>query len=135
MADIQISDLESTLTKMLTDYSDAVCEVVDKCARKSMKELVTATKEDAPYNKNSSGKHYKDLISIRKYDLVGYRAVYTCYLRAPRYRLAHLLNNGHIIKRGGKIVGKYNGDKHITKHAETIIAKYEKSVEEAVKNA
>lgn len=50
MADIQISDLESTLTKMLTDYSDAVCEVVDKCARKSMKELVTATKEDAPYN-------------------------------------------------------------------------------------
>lgn len=132
---VQINELDTALVKILTDYSDDVCRAVDICARKSMKKLVEETKKDAPFNRHSSGKHYRDLISSRREKMGTHKAVYTWYVKAPKYRLAHLLNNGHVVKNGGRVVGRYSGDQHVTKNADAVIADYKMQVKEAVKNA
>lgn len=132
---VQIDELDVALSQILTEYSDEVCKKVDKCARKSMKKLVEATKTDAPFDRESSGEHYRDLISSRKEILGKHKAVYTWYVKAPKFRIAHLLNNGHVIKRRGRIVGYYSGDRHVAKHADAVIAEYKREVEEAVRSA
>jgi hypothetical protein len=134
-ASVQINELDTALVKILTDYTDDVCRAVDICARKSMKELVEETKRDAPYNSHSSKKHYRELISSRREKMGTYRTAYTWYVKAPKYRLAHLLNNGHVVRNGGRIVGRYKGDQHITKNADSVIANYKRQVKEAVGNA
>ena len=132
---VQIDGLDVALSQVLTEYSDEVCKRVDKCAQKSMKELVEATKADAPFNENSSGKHYRDLISSRRENFGIHRAVYTWYVKAPKFRIAHLLNNGHVIRRAGRIAGHYSGDRHVTKNADKVMAECKREVEEAVRSA
>lgn len=42
--------------------------------------------------------------------------------------LAHLLEHGHVIKSGGRTVGKYSGKEHIEPVEKILIEEYEKEV-------
>lgn len=127
---IDVSGLAGAITKTLVDYGEKVDAIVDKQARKSMRKLVARTKKDAPVNMHSEGKHYRDQISSKTLKSKQHKKSYLWYVNGDKYRLAHLLNNGHALRNGGRVPG----DKHVTKNAEIAIAEYEKEVKEAIKN-
>ncbi|MDD2954352.1 MAG: HK97 gp10 family phage protein [Parabacteroides sp.] len=125
-----MSELADTLTKALIDYGEQVDKLVDEKAKATMKELVSNTKKDAPVNSLSDGEHYRDQISSKTLKSGSHSKSYLWYVNGDKYRLAHLLNNGHALRNGGRIPG----DNHITRNAQVAIDNYEREVKEAIQN-
>ncbi|MDD2954456.1 MAG: HK97 gp10 family phage protein [Parabacteroides sp.] len=118
------------MTEILKDYGDEVDKIIDKKAKDAMKNLVRSTKQDAPVNSRSQGKHYKDQISSKTLKSETHKKSYLWYVNGDKYRLAHLLNNGHANRDGGRTPG----DNHITRNAQIAIETYEREVKEAIQN-
>lgn len=128
---INISDLTDEIGDVLLSYSKNITETLNEEGEKSIKELVKRTKKDAPENKNSKGKHYKRQIGYSVEQGSTANKTYIMHVKGPKYRLAHLLNDGHLTRNGKRVPG----DEHITKNAETVLAQYEESVKEAIERA
>ncbi|MDD2952493.1 MAG: hypothetical protein PHC95_04930 [Parabacteroides sp.] len=95
-----------------------------------MKQLVKDTKRDAPVNSQSRGSHYRGQIASKKLTSTTHKHSYLWYVKGDKYRLAHLLNNGHATRNGGRV----EGDEHITRNALRVMADYEKSVKEVIEH-
>lgn len=127
---IAVTELADQMTEILKSYGEEVDHIVDEKARSTMKELVRTTKKDAPVNTRSQGKHYKDQISSRTLKSDTHKKSYLWYVNGDKYRIAHLLNNGHALRNGGRVPG----DNHITRNAQIAIETYEREVKEAIQN-
>lgn len=125
---VRIDDFSNEIDRALSDYSSFVTSEVKKQAKTSMQKLVRETKNTAPVGKRQ--KHYKDSITSKKTNEGIYDVEYTWYVKAPNHRLSHLLENGHVTKKGGRTKAYH----FIKKASEPIIDEYEKKVEEACKN-
>ena len=123
----KIEELSSAIDDALGMYSKEIEAGIRKEVDISMKKLVMATKRDAPVRTGA----YKKAISCKKSaDKSGaYSKVW--YVKAPHYRLAHLLNNGHA-KRGG---GRINGDDHITKNEKAAVSEFQRAVKEVIRES
>lgn len=126
MSAIKVGELAEAIADSLTIYGDDVTRQIKKLTQKKMNELVRLTKKTAPVGKRKS--HYKDAITSRK-ENESYRSVtYLWYVKAPEYRLSHLLEHGHATRNGGRtkafgFIGKAN---------DKIQKEYEKEVEEVI---
>lgn len=125
---VQIDQLSQAIERELTLYSTDVIEGVKKETKKHIKRLVDETKATAPVGNRS--RHYKDNISSRKITETERSVTYQWYVKGSDYRLSHLLNNGHALRDGGR----YEGTGFISKAEVSIIADYEKAIEEVCKN-
>lgn len=128
MKKISINNLDSEIMSQLNVYNQAITESIKNQTKKSMKQLVDTTKNTAPVGKRS--KHYKDSISSEKVSENTQRVVYRWYVKAPNYRLSHLLNNGHALRNGGR----YKGTQFIDKAYNQTIQDYNKAIEEAIQH-
>lgn len=128
MKRISINNLDSEIMSQLNSYNQDITESIKKYTKKSMKQLVDTTKDTAPVGKRS--KHYKDSISSEKVSENTQRVVYRWYVKAPNYRLSHLLNNGHALRNGGR----YKGTQFIDKAYNQTIQDYNKAIEEAIQH-
>ena len=54
----------------------------------------------------------------------------TWYVKAPHYRLTHLLVHGHAKKDGGRV----QGDPFLQNALDEVLPEYERAVEEGLKN-
>lgn len=127
---IQIGELADRMTRILQDYGKEIDEIIDTEAKTAVKDLVKNTKRDAPVNAHSHGRHYKDQISSKTLKSSTHKKSYLWYVNGDRYRVAHLLNNGHALRNGGR----YPGDQHVTRNAEIATATFEERVKEAIQN-
>lgn len=120
-------NLADLIHENLQFYSNEIRAGIEKEVNKSMTKLVKNTKRDAP---ERTGR-YKNAISSRK--TIGTSGEYAkhWYVKAPYYRLTHLLNNGHA-KRGG---GRVNGDNHISDNEKEIVREFEQAVKEVIRNS
>lgn len=128
MKKISINNLDSEIMSQLNSYNQDITNSIKKQTKKSMKQLVDITKNTAPVGNRD--KHYKDNISSEKVSENSQGAVYRWYVKAPDYRLSHLLNNGHALRNGGR----YKGTQFIDKAYNQTIQDYNKAIEEAIQN-
>lgn len=125
---ISIGNLSKVIEKELMNYKESVNHSIKNATDDAIKDLVRRTKNDAKVGKRK-GKYKKSISSkilINKEN----RYIKVWYVKAPEYRLAHLLNNGHASKKGTFV----KGDKHISKNEEIAIKNFEKKVENIIKN-
>lgn len=126
MSDIQIDKLAETISTGLQKWSREVEGEVKKAVDETMKELVSNTKRDAPVKTGDYKKSISSKVTVNKDG--EYQK--TWFVKPPHYRLAHLLENGHA-KRGG---GRVEARKHIGKNAEIAREEFERKVREAIRN-
>ena len=123
---VSIDGLADAVAQELKLYEQHVIEGIRKETDKSMKQLVKETKATAPVGHRK--KHYRDSIAskVTKESWRAYEK--TWYVRGSDYRLSHLLNNGHMLRDGGR----YEGTGFITKASVSVIANYEKAIREVL---
>lgn len=121
--------LGDAIAEELGIYHEEVEERLRDATRESMTKLVKKTKATAPkgkrgnFRKNIAG----DFSQLKK----GNRNIKaTWYVKAPDYRLTHLLVHGHETKDGGRT----RADPFLANALDEVLPEYEKAVEEAVKN-
>lgn len=109
---IEIDALEGELNSLLVNYNKEIVAGVKKETKKTMKEFVKNTKEDAPYRYG----YYHDAITSKKVAESNDRLVMKWYVKGSDYRLTHLLENGHATRNGGRT----KAFKFVSKNVEKI---------------
>lgn len=120
--------LVEAVKEELTIYHEGVDDKLREITRRHVTDLVKKTKATAPtgkrgsFRKNIAG----DFRGLKK----GRNIKGVWYVKAPDYRLTHLLVHGHAKKDGGRT--KANPFLHNALNE--VLPAFEKEVEEAVKN-
>lgn len=110
-------------------YARNIAEGVEEAAETTVKEMVQRTKQRRT-TKLSRGKYARSIASQPiKQTILSRGRVW--YVKSPRHRLTHLLNNGHATLSGRRV----SGDQHVTKAAEQAKTDFERRVEEVIRNA
>lgn len=116
MAKIDVDKMSIEVIKNLQLYTEATIEVVEKAVKETAKETVQELRVTSPegnrgdYTKSWKQKRDSEARGKNKFNMI-------VYSEKPHYRLTHLLENGHALKRGGRTVGKARAFPHI-KNAE-----------------
>ena len=124
------SAMEHTLELYAQDIQDGIIQVTEG----SMRDLVKKTKATAPkgrrkgqFKKNITA-DYQELRRAKK--LRGRTIRATWYVKAPDYRLTHLLVHGHATKDGGRT----RANPFLQNALDSVLPEYEKGIEEVLKN-
>lgn len=108
---INIDQLADAVMDALEDYRDmaagVVKDAVSDVARESVYDMEDAV-EQAGIGGSGS---YKNSFAEKKNTVKGAYG-HVVYSQAPHYRLAHLLENGHALRRGGRTVGRVKAFPH-----------------------
>lgn len=125
MANVSIDQLAKEIAQGLADYSQEVVEKVNISSEKVGKAAVKRLKESSP---KRYGKYAKSW-AVKTEPEIGQPHKRIVHVKAPHYRLAHLLEYGHAKKGGGRVEGK----PHIRPAEEMVIKEFVAEVEEAIK--
>lgn len=127
MATVKADQFQTTVSKMLNDeYYPQVAEAVSEVVPQVAKEAVKKLKSESP--RGRTGEYAKKWTSKVEEGRTQVEAV--VYGNAPTYRLAHLLEFGHV-KRNGK--GRVNAIPHIAKVEEWAVEEVQTRIAEKVR--
>lgn len=124
---VPIEKLADAVQEELLFYHKSVNEKIRESAKKVMRQMVKETK--AQRFKQDTGA-YRKAISSRPTTRTPSELVMTWYVKAPHYRLSHLLEFGHATRSGGRTIA-YG---FIGKAEKKAVKQFQKEVEEAIKN-
>ena len=128
MSNVSIDRVAREITVQLDTFAKAVSDGVEKAAETTVKEMVQQTKQRKT-TKLSRGKYARSIASqVGESTLTARSRIW--YVKTPRYRLTHLLNNGHAVRGGGHVPG----DQHVTRAAEKAMTNFENRVREVVRD-
>ena len=121
-------DFGEAFEQELTTYHENILDGLREVTRKSTEDLVNKTRATAP----------KRTGTFRRYISGDFRGLarglhtvrVTWYVKAPHYRLTHLLVHGHAKKDGGRV----RGDPFLQNALDEVLPEYERAVEEVLKN-
>jgi len=125
MAKVNIDQLAAEIAKGLAEYSQDVVEKVNVSSDKVGKAAVKQLKQTSP---KRHGKYAKSW-TMKTEPEVGQPHKRIVHVKAPHYRLAHLLEYGHAKVGGGRV----EGIPHIRPAEEEVIREFTREVEEAIK--
>lgn len=128
MSKIKPQDLGAALEETLTVYHQNVVEEIDRAGDTAMQALVKRTRATAP--KGARG-DFKRHIAGKRLEKTTRRSTYVWYVKAPDYRLTHLLVKGHATKDGGRT----EADPFLANALGEVLPQYEEAVKEAIRNA
>ena len=129
------NDLGTQMEQVLTSYNATVNERIAEVTRESMKQLVKETKANAPRGRRK-GQYRKQItadystLNRRANRMTGLRLSATWYVRAPDYRLTHLLVKGHATKNGDRPTP----NPFLQNAVDHIIPEYEQKVQEVLRD-
>lgn len=129
------NSLNEQMAQVLTTYNESVNEQIAEITRESMKQLVKETKANAPKGRRK-GQYRKNItadysaLNRRSNRLTGAKVSATWYVKAPDYRLTHLLVHGHATKNGGRTTP----NPFLQNAVDRVIPEYERKVQEAISN-
>ena len=130
-------DFSTQLNQVLTIYSEDINEKLRVITTEAMKQLVKETKATAPrgrrdkkdsYSKHISGDYRGTKTSTKGLKGQDVHAIW--YVRAPEYRLTHLLIKGHATKSGGRTAA----NPFLHNARDRVVAEYEQKVQEVLSN-
>ena len=125
-------NLGEQLEQVLTIYGEDVNEKLRTITRESMKKLVKETKATAPRNRR--GQYRKNItadysgLKASTRGLKGQDVHSIWYVKAPDYRLTHLLVHGHATRNGGRT----RANPFLQNAIDRVIPEYEQKVQEAI---
>lgn len=127
--------LNEQMTQVLTVYNEEVNEKLREVTRESMKKLVKETKATAPRGRRNGQfrRHIAaDYTRLRKSSrgLRGQNIKSVWYVKAPDYRLTHLIVHGHATKDGGRT----SANPFLQNALDKVLPEYEQKVQEALSN-
>ena len=115
--------LGDAIQKELLGWSKDVQERVDDAGEKAIKKMVKLSKSSAPTKSGA----FKRAITYEKEP--GARGnTYVWGVKAPHYRLTHLLVHGHAKRNGGRV----GGNPFLENAMNQVLPEYEQNVKEAV---
>lgn len=123
-------DLQKSLEKILTDYADDIADNVAEIVKKTANKAKATLKSTSPVSAGQprmGKKHYKDQWAVKQ-DIERLSARAVIYQKSPTYTIAHLLENGHA-KRGG---GRVGAIPHIKPVEEMVIKTVESEIRRAI---
>ena len=127
MANISVDQLTAEIAKELSRYSQDVVEKVNISSDKVGKAAVKQLKQTSP-KRPGSGKYAKSW-AMKTEPEVGQPHNRIVHVKAPHYRLTHLLEHGHAKVGGGRV----EGIPHVRPAEEMVIKEFMAEVEEAIK--
>ena len=124
---INVNQLESELTKVLKDYVVDIEDLVQETTDKLTKEAKAAVKQVSPKNTGEYQKSWavKTIKNAKTYT----KKIWN----AKKYRITHLLEFGHKVKRNGQVIGKVRPYPHIRKVEKTYVEKFISEIEKGAK--
>jgi len=126
MANINIDQLANEIAKGLSEYSQEVVEKVNISSERVGKAAVKRLKETSPKDSGDYAKSW----AMKTEPEIGQPHKKIIHVKAPHYRLTHLLEHGHAKVGGGRVEGK----PHIRPAEEQVIRDFTAEVEEAIRN-
>ena len=131
---IHAGELGSAMEHALELYNQDVQEGIIRVTEDSMRNLVKKTRATAPvgqrkgrFKKNITA-DYQELRRAKK--LRGRTIRATWYVKAPDYRLTHLIVHGHATKDGGRT----RANPFLQNALDSVLPEYEKEIEEVLEN-
>ena len=125
---VKPEDLGEALQEELTIYGESVTERVNNAASEAIQKLVKLTRQTAPKGVRNGKKFASSIASQETVKPRGNE--YTWYVKAPNYRLTHLLVHGHATRDGGRT----KANPFLRNALNEVLPEFERQVEEAVKN-
>lgn len=123
---VKVSDMDAVIQHELMMYHQEVNKQVDAVSQKAVKKLAKKTRATAP---EGTGK-YKKAIATKLLRSTPNGNTYVWYVRAPHYRLTHLLAKGHATKNGGRT----RADPFLQNAIDEVIPEYERDIKEVLSN-
>jgi hypothetical protein len=124
MANINIDKLASEIAKELSTYSQEVVQKVNVSSERVGKAAVKWLKNTSPKRYGNYAKSW----TMKTEKAIGQPDLRIIHVKAPHYRLAHLLEYGH-----AKVGGRVEGIPHIRPAEEMVIKEFMDEVEEAIR--
>ena len=129
MANVSVDQLAAEIAKGLAEYSQDVVEKVNVSSEKVGKAAVKKLKKTSPRRPPPVGGKYAKSWAMKTEPEVGQPHKRIVHVKAPHYRLTHLLEHGHAKVGGGRVEGR----PHIRPAEEQVIKDFVQEVEEAIK--
>lgn len=126
MAKIDVDRLAQEIAEELAKYSREVIEKINISSEKVGKTVVKKLKETSPKRTGAYAKSW----AMKTEPAVGQPDKRIIYVKAPRYRLTHLLEYGHAKRGGGRVEGKPHIRPAEQQAIEEFVAEVEKALEE-----
>lgn len=123
---VRIDQLGTAISAALDGYAAEVKERAEDAGEKAIKKLVKLTKALAPV---ATGNFYRSITWTAKPNAHGGKEFHW-HVKAPHYRLTHLLVHGHANVDGGRTPG----DPFLHKALDEVLPEYVEDIEEALRN-
>lgn len=109
-------------------YNQQVTKGINRAGKSSIRKLVRLTKETAPVGLREGA--YRDKITSKEVVNPAGSNTYVWGVKAPEYRLTHLLVHGHATKDGGRTPA----NSFLADALDQVLPEYEKKVEKVLRN-
>lgn len=122
-------DLDIAFEKIFADYVGVVSDDVKAAAKKAASDCVKELKQTSPKKTGAYAKGWQAKKEAENASGVTYRV-----RNKTRYYLTHLLEYGHPIVRGGKVVGRAKAIAHIRPAEQKAENEFIELIKKGVKN-
>lgn len=123
---VQIDELQSAINDVLETYSVGIRKAIEQPVRESAKDLVRTARQYAPKRTGA----YRKAISEKQGEKTAVKFTRIWYVKAPHYRLTHLLEDGHALANGGRV----NGTKFLQKSVAEVAERHVTRLKGAIEN-
>lgn len=119
---VKVTDLNVELEEILSSYHRGINDGIDFACQSAVKKLVSLTKQTAPVGERGT---FRQKITSGVVKSTRFATTYAWYVKAPDYRLTHLLVHGHATKDGGRT----KGDPFLKNALDQVLPSFETEVQ------